>query len=512
MTIPTKRTALLLAVLAVVATSNTPVAGTAPIAAITGLVAATTPTTAVASVGSTTSIPQIHQGPFTEVFPPEEFAIRRARLMEKIGGGVAILQGTIERPGEQPFRQSNEVFYLSGVELPRVILVIDGLAKRSTLYLPERNERRERARGPEIFAGSEAAAITGLDAVVDRDEFAAAASSFDGRVIWTPHRPEVLGNASPGDTRAQARATAADPWDGRPSREEVFIDKLHVTAAAAAIRDLDPLIDALRFIKSPREIDIIREATRVTGLGIMEAMREAEPGMLEYELQAVAEYVFKKHGSQGAAYFALVATGPNTIYSHYHRGTRVLADGDLVQFDYAPDYRYYVSDVTRVFPANGTFTPVQREFYTIYLRMYQALMSVIRPGVPVPDLLREAGTRMETIIAAFPFTHPEIEAAAQQFAARYISGPGRSFGHNIGMAVHDVGSGDVRYDTLPPGQMFTIEPALQVPDLGLFMRLEDALLVTDTGYENLSAFVPIEIHDIERTMAEPGISRLIERR
>lgn len=254
------------------------------------------------------------------------------------------------------------------------------------------------------------------------------------------------------------------------------------------------------------------EATRITGLAIMEAMREAEPGMPEYELQAVAEYVFKKYGSQGAAYFALVATGPNTVYSHYHRNSRVLADDDLVQFDYAPDYRYYISDVTRVFPADGTFSPLQREFYTIYLRLYQALMAVIRPGVPVPDLLREAGAEMETIIADFPFTQPAIRAAAEQFAARYTAGRGRSFGHGIGMAVHDVGSGDVDYDSLQPDQMFTIEPALQVPDLGLFMRLEDALLVTDTGYENLSAFVPIEIDGIERTMAEPGISALIERR
>jgi Xaa-Pro aminopeptidase len=480
--------------------------------AATGATTFSVPSTDPARSAPARSAAQIHQGPFTEVFPLEEFAGRRARVMEKIGDGVAILQGTIERPGEQPFRQNNEVFYLSGVELPRAILVIDGRDKRSTLYLPPRNERRERAQGPEIYVGPEAATMTGFDAVVDREAFAATVASFDGRTLWVPHRPEVLGNASPGDTRSQARATAADAWDGRASREEVFIEKLRAAAPAAEIRDLDPLIDALRFIKSPREIEIIREATRITGLGIMEAMREAEPGMLEYELQAPIEYVFKKHGSQGAAYFALIATGPNTVYSHYHRGTRALADGDLVQLDYAPDYRYYVSDVTRVFPANGTFTPVQRELYTIYLRMYRALLSAIRPGVPVPELLREAGAEMETIIADFRFTRREIEVAAEQFAARYSSGRGRSFGHNIGMAVHDVGSGDADYDSLQPGQMFTIEPALRVPDLGLFMRLEDALLVTDTGYENLSAWVPIEIDDIERTMAEPGISELIARR
>src|SRR5207253_3648366 len=142
--------------------------------------------------------------------------------------------------------------------------------------------------------------------------------------------------------------------------------------------DLDPILDELRAIKSPREIAILREATRIAGLGIVEAMRDARPGMREYELQADAEFVFKKFGAYGPSYFALIATGPNTFYSHYHRNTATLGDGDLVQFDYAPDYKYYQSDVTRVFPANGTFTARQREFYTIYLQLYRALMTSIR--------------------------------------------------------------------------------------------------------------------------------------
>ena len=215
---------------------------------------------------------------------------------------------------------------------------------------------------------------------------------------------------------------------------------------------------------------------------------------------------------QGAAYFALVATGPNTVYSHYHRGTRQLAKGDLVQFDYAPDYRYYVSDVTRVFPADGTFTPVQREFYTIYLRMYQALLSAIRPGVPVAELLQEAGRKMEEIVAGVQFTSPHIKAAAEQFAERYKTSRSGSFGHAIGMEVHDVGRGGTPAAGLVPGQMFTIEPAFRVPEENLAMRLEDALLVTEKGYENLSTFVPVEIEEIEKVMKEPGISQSIRKR
>jgi Xaa-Pro aminopeptidase len=457
---------------------------------------------------------QIHQGPFTEDFPREEFAARRAKVMERIGDAVAILQGTTERPGEQPFRQSNQFYYVSGVELPRALLVIDGRSKRSTLYLPPRNTGRERAQGPEIFAGDEALAQTGIEAVALRDEFARAVEALgqQARVIYTPQRPEVLGNASAGDVRSLATATRNDPWDGRPGREAVFLEKLKAAAPKSEIRDLDPILDGLRFVKSPREIAVIREATRIAGLGIMEAMREADVGMYEYELQAVAEYVFKKLGSQGAAYFALVATGPNTVYSHYHRGTRQLAKGDLVQFDYAPDYRYYVSDVTRVFPADGTFTPVQCEFYTIYLRMYLALMSAIRPGVPVPELLQEAGRKMDEAIASFEFTSPHIKAAAQQFAERYRASRANSFGHAIGMEVHDVGRGGLQAVGLVPGQMFTIEPAFRVPEENLAMRLEDALLVTEKGYENLSAFVPLDVAGIEKLMKEPGISQLIRKR
>ena len=234
------------------------------------------------------------------------------------------------------------------------------------------------------------------------------------------------------------RATKEDPWDGRASREDTFIQKLKALGANVTVQNLDPMLDAMRSIKSPREIAIIREATRITGLGIMEAMREARPGLYEYELQAPAEYVFKKHGSQAAAYFALIATGKNTIYSHYHFNTSKLQDGDLVQFDYAPEYKYYVSDVTRVFPANGKFTAWQREYYTVYLRLYQALMTSIKVHVAPRDITKEAVGKMDAIMASYKFTDPRIKEAATQFVERYRTSKANSLGHTIGLEVHDV--------------------------------------------------------------------------
>jgi Xaa-Pro aminopeptidase len=437
---------------------------------------------------------------FTDVFPPEEFRARRARVIEQIGDAVAVLQGTTERPGEQPLRQSNQFFYLTGVVEPRAILVLDGRAKRSTLFLNPRVERREKMMfGPGLYPGPEAVEATGIEAVLPRDQFGAMLAGFaaDGRTLYTFFRPEVLGSASSSDTVALAKATKKDPWDGRVSREEAFIEKLKAAAPKSEIKDLDPILDLLRAFKSPREIAIIREATRIAGLGIIAAMRDCRPGMYEYELQASAEYVFKKYGAYGPAYFALVATGKNTFYSHYHRGTVKLQDGDLMQFDYAPDYKNYTSDVTRVFPANGKFTARQREFYGIYLRLYQALMTSIQVHVAPRDIIQKAVVKMDAILASYPFTDEHIKQAAVKFVDVYRKSRSNALGHTIGMEVHDV---RIPTSTLEPGQLFTIEPAMQIPDEHVGVRLEDVILMTESGYENLSAFVPIETADIEKAM------------
>ena len=442
---------------------------------------------------------------FTEVFPPEEYAARRARVMEKIGDAVAIVLGTTEPPGEMPLRQNNQFHYLCGVVEPRAILILDGRTKRTTLFLNPRNAQRENSMfGPGLSPGEDAARQTGVDAVLPRADFQTVMKEFaaQGRTFYTPFRAEVLGSISAGDPDRLWNANKNDPWDGRPSREEAFRTHLKTAAPSSEIRDLDPILNELRGIKSPREIALIREATRIAGMGIMEAMRDTRPGMYEYELQADAEFVFKKYGAFGPAYFALIGSGPNTYYTHYHRNTRRLDDGDLVQFDYAPDYKYYQSDVTRVWPANGRFTAWQREYYGIYLALYRAVMTSIAVHQTPAEVIRRAVAKMDGIMAAYRFTDPKIKTAAEAFVNRYRaqaqSGRG-SLGHSVGMEVHDV---RMPTRTLEPGEIFTIEPEMRIEDLHLGLRLEDMLLITETGYENLSQFVPIEIADIEKLMAD----------
>ena len=157
-----------------------------------------------------------------------------------------------------------------------------------------------------------------------------------------------------------------------------------------------------------------------------------------------------------------------------------------------------------MFPANGKFTARQREFYEIYLRLYQALLASIKPGATITQVANDAGAKMGGIIAAFRFTDPKIKEAATRFAAQYQAGKPRSgLGHGLGMEVHDV---TVRRESFQPGELFTIEPAISIPDENLAMRIEDVILITEQGFENMSMFVPIEIADIEKLMREPGVS------
>jgi Xaa-Pro aminopeptidase len=440
---------------------------------------------------------------FTTAFPADEFSAHRAALFDKVGDALVVVQGAPETGSYLPFRQSNHFFYLTGVEVPRAIVLLDGRTKTTTLFLPPRDERMERSEGPVLVPGLEAARLTGTQDVLPRDRFAevfkiAAGSS---RVVYTPSRMESVAAVTPDSAVRFTTASAADPWDGRPSREAAFASKLRAAAPGIDVKDLDPVLDALRVIKTPREIAMIREATRIAGVGLMEAMRAARPGMREHEIEGIADWVFKSHGSQGIAYFALVAAGKNAIYPHYHGGAAELKPDDFVLFDYAPDYHYYASDVTRMFPASGRFSPVQRDLYGIYLKMYTALMESIRPNAAPKDILRDATLKMDAIVRGWTFSAPNHREAAARFVDQLRNSSRNSLGHFVGMEVHDVSA---PIDRLQPGMVFTIEPALTIPEDGVYVRLEDVILVTPAGYENVSAFVPMDIDGIEKLMAEPS--------
>lgn len=448
---------------------------------------------------------------FTADFPAAEFHERRERVMEAIGpDGVAVLQGAASPLGYVRFRQTNSFYYLTGVETPHAYLLLNAATRRSTLYLPHRNRRREASEGRLLTADDAdlVRELTGVDAVRGTD----ALSGDLARLAWRPRPPTVHTPFAPAELAAMSRDLATrgnsdianDPWDGRASREANFAARLRDRFPRLAVADLSPVLDRLRLVKSEREIALIRRATKLSGLALMEAMRSTRPGLYERELDAVGKFLFFRDGAQSDGYYSLVAAGTNAWYPHYHRGASRLADGDLILMDYAPDLGYYTSDVTRMWPVNGTWNEWQRDLYGFYLACYRAILDAIGPG-DTSRVMGEAARRMEGIAAEWPFTKPHYRTAAEAFVGAYAqraAGRPNSMGHGVGMAVHDVGDAD---GTLAPGMVFTIEPQFRVPEERIYIRLEDVILITEDGAENLSEFVPLEPDAIEALMSEEGI-------
>lgn len=439
-------------------------------------------------------------------FPAAELVARRARVYDAIGAqGIAIVQGASGLPGFSVFRQSNDFYYLSGIESAHAYLLLNGRSRTTTLNLPHRDEARERNEG-KILAVEDSVqlvALTGVERVRGLDGLAADLVGADlirppAMTVFTPLAPMETGNDSRDELLAGQMRAASDPWDGRPSREAHFVRLLHERFPQFTVRDLSPTFDAMRVIKSQSEIALIRRATELAGYGIIEAMRSTRPGVYEYQLDAAAKYVFHVNGARGDGYASIIGGGTNAFMGHYFRKSDLLRDGDLVLMDYAPDYRYYTSDVTRIWPVNGTFTAAQRALYEFIVAYRDALFRYIKPGVTADDVLDRAAADMRQYLVGKTFASPAHLRAVQQ--GLQFRG---HFQHPVGMAVHDVGR--VRGVKLEAGMVFTIDPMIWIPEERLYIRIEDVALVTATGVENLSGFVPSSVDDVQRTIAEPGV-------
>ncbi len=439
-------------------------------------------------------------------FSKEEFAQRRSRIMESIGSNaIALVQGASGLPGFSVFRQSNTFYYLTGVESAHAYLLLNGRTRQTTLYLPHRDEGRENNEG-KVLSAEDSELIKQLTGVhhAKAIEFLSADLVRTGLIrppapiLYTEFSPAENGNDSRDENLyAQARA-AADPWDGEPAREALFIQKLNERFPQFEIRDLSPILDAMRVIKSAKEIELIRKATQIAGLGIIEAMRSTQPGVYEYQLDAAAKYVFHLQGARGDGYASIIGGGTNAYMGHYFRKTEVLKDGDLVLMDFAPDYHYYTSDVTRIWPVNGKFTREQKELYNFIVAYRDALFKYIKPGVTSNEVLDKAAADMKQYLVGKKFVKPaHLKAVEEGLTFR------GHFQHPVGMAVHDVGR--VHGIPLQAGMVFTIDPMIWIHEERLYIRIEDMAVVTENGVENLSAFVPSSIEDVEHTIKEKGL-------
>jgi Xaa-Pro aminopeptidase len=448
--------------------------------------------------------PRLYQGDF----PPAEFQQRRARVFDRIGANaMTLVQGAPAPEGFQVFRQSNEFYYLSGLETPHSYLLLDGRSRKTVAYLPHRNPARERQTGRVLSAedGAEIVSLAGVDEVHGVE---ALARHLGSAQIRTPP-PALYVSFSPGEGVGGSRdellfqqaEISSDPWDGRPSRAGHFLSLLRSRFPSFEIRDLAPILDDLRLVKSPREVSLIRQASKIAGLAILEAMRSTRPGLMEYQLDAVTRYVFLVNGARFEGYPSITAGGMNAWMGHYNRNDSPLRDGDLLLLDYAPDYRYYTSDVTRMWPVNGRYTDGQKTLCDFILAYREALLKRIRPGATAAQVLDDASTEMRAVWKQIRFPKQIYRDAAE----KALSFRGH-LSHPVGLTVHDVG--DYRKAPLVPGIVFSVDPMLWVPEEKLYVRMEDVVVVTETGVENFTDFLPARPEELEKLIGKEGLLQM----
>jgi Xaa-Pro aminopeptidase len=466
-------------------------------------------------------------------FPADVYAARRARLVSGLAGAVIVVPGRyLISPGDEPIRQDPDFWYLTGVESPYAILVLapaPGASAatprwRSTLFLPTEFQfaggqfpmadtafRRAPWNRPvrRLVPGPMAAAATGVDATFPVDSFAVRLRELaaDTRVLYVPTGSALYAPAGmepPQNYQAQ------------------FARSVATLLAAPDVRDVHPLVARLRAVKDSHEIDALRRAARIAGDGLIEAMRATRAGLNDREIGGLMEYVWKRAGSPRPAFTPIVMSGPNlmTLFTlqreRYNAIDHVMQDGDLLFIDYgAAEWQMYGSDICRTIPVSGRFTADQRRYYDIVLEAQEAAIAAVRPGVMMVDVIKRAaavfrrhGLEPNEDIARMgadrvwglmpsPTHYLTRNAGITRYSA---AGFGvRDIGHMVGLEASD---GRDWSRPLEPGMVITIEPKLYIPELQLAVMIEDEILVTVDGHENLSAHVPKRAADIERVMAE----------
>lgn len=433
-----------------------------------------------------------------------EYRQRRKLVMAEIGsgsgeGGVVVLQGAPKETAHTRFRQVNDVMYLCPIETPHAYLVLDGRDGSSHLFLPYQSPLKREKEGVLINAADpdEAIRATGVDAVHGIDEL----SSYLERatLLYTPLRAGE-GAVESWDTLQRAQQErVSDPWDGRPDRMRSFVRLLRERCPASELRDLAPILDNLRLVKSPAEISLLRRAGTLSACGLNEAMRSTRPGVRENQLDAVMRFTYLNNDALDVSYRAIVAGGDHAWYGHYSDNDAELVAGDLVLVDCGPDYHYYASDITRMWPVDGVYDEVQRQLYGFMVAYHEVLLRLLRPGVTAEQVRDEAAAEMTSVVNRTKFLKPIYEEAARR--ALVFS---HHLSHPVGMAVHDVGH--YRGKVLEPGIVLTVDPQLIIPEERRYVRVEDTVVITEDGIENLTAEAPLDLGAVEKIMQETGMT------
>jgi Xaa-Pro aminopeptidase len=419
-----------------------------------------------------------------DVLPSSFFIKSRSKLMDQLHPRSAVFISsarTMPKNGDQfyPYRQSSDMYYLSGIRQQECTLVIfpSGGADRfdEVLFIPEGDMKTSRWEGDRITP-EEARKISGIGDVRFNSELKKLMTEVlaDCKNIYYGTRDSLF-----------------------PSNELEIRKEVELRFDYLVEHDLAPLMTRLRMYKEPEELTMIRKAIAITGEAYLEVLRQLRPGMKEYEVAALITYTFHRHGISDHAFDPIVASGKNGLVLHYVQNSGVCRDGELLLMDFGADYQYYAADISRTIPVNGVFSRRQRQLYDAALHVLQQAVRLMVPGKLLRDYHLEVGAlweeqhiRLGLYTADDVRRHSGKQPLWQQY---YWHGTS----HSIGIDVHD------RFDPLvplAPGMVLSCEPGIYIPEEGVGIRIENDLLVTDAEAVDLAAHLPVVPGEIEAIM------------
>ena len=417
--------------------------------------------------------------------PNADYHARREALAKK-AGGVVVLFAATENDGPNDlygFRQDDNFYYLSGMSEPGSALLIapaaeakgDTPARAYTeiLYLPPRNLTQEKWTGPKLGAENpEAPKITGFDHVEDMGQL-----PTDVEKHVSSARPALYTDVASHGEKSPSAAPLA------------FLQRIN---AYLHFQDVKPMIASLRTTKDAGEVALIRKAVDASVAAHFAAFKAVKPGLNEREISALMQYEWGKRGCERVAYAPIVGSGYYSTVLHYSDDDNVMKSGDVVVIDAAGEYSMYASDITRTLPINGRFTARQREIYNIVLGAQSAAAAAFVSGKS--NMKRDDPDSLFKVAFDYINTHGK-DLHGEPLGKYFIHG----LGHPVGLNVHDATDYSV---PLGPGQVFTIEPGIYIPEENLGVRIEDDYYVEPDGkLTKLSGALPSGADDVERLMA-----------
>jgi Xaa-Pro aminopeptidase len=422
--------------------------------------------------------------------PNSVYAERRAKLAAQVDGPIVLwgFGGREEISQAYVFAQEENFYYLTGHNEEGAGLLILPAARngdsangpREILFLPAKNPQKEKWNGARLSPSDPGIeARTGFPAVKSfesdfRSVVESVAKTFPNFYTILPYQKEL---------------------GGYPHEKEV-VDWLQLAAPQAKLTDIRARIGALRQIKSPGELAFLKQAIELSVDSHLEAMKMMRPGLYEYQIAAKMIEIHAWGGSEAEGYAPIVGAGPNSTALHYDKLSRKIEDGDVVVLDVGAQYSGYSADVTRTLPANGKFTLRQREIYDIVLGAQDAALTALKPGM---DFCNKSNKSVHKIAYNYINSHGK-DLHGKSLGPYFIHG----LGHHIGLNVHDPGEYCAPFQ---PGMVVTVEPGIYIPEENLGVRIEDDVLITESGHKLLSEGLPRDPGEIEKIMAEARSAR-----